>query len=68
MRINIKLKQVLSENDMSQHKIADITGIRQATINAMCRNRVSHIPLNNLAALCEALECNITDILELEPE
>lgn len=68
MKITIDLNRLLQENNLSQHKISAMTGIRQATINAMCRNQISHIPLNNLAVLCEVLNCEITDILKLEKE
>lgn len=68
MKIIIKLDQMLMEKSMSQHKLANLTGIRQPTINAMCRNESVHIPLNNLAKICEVLECEITDVLQLIKE
>lgn len=68
MKIIIKLSELLSEKGISQHKLADLTGIRQPTINTMCRNESAHIPLKNLAIICEILECEITDVLELVKE
>jgi len=68
MKIIIKLDKVLAEKGLSQHKLANLTGIRQPTINEMCRNQSLHIPLKNLAKICEVLECEISDMLELKKE
>ncbi|MBO0586103.1 helix-turn-helix transcriptional regulator [Sporosarcina sp. E16_8] len=68
MRINIILGELLIEKGMSQHELSRRTGIRQPSINEMCRNQTQRLPLNNLAAVCEVLECEISDILILEKE
>lgn len=66
MRIYIKLDKLLSEREMSQHELSRLTGIRQASINEMCRNQTSRLPKKNLAKICEVLNCELTDILELK--
>jgi putative transcriptional regulator len=53
---------------MSQHELSRRTGIRQPSINEMCRNQTVRLPLDNLAKICEVLECEITDIIELQKE
>lgn len=68
MRILIILDKVLSERNMSQHELSRLTGIRQPTINAMCQNKTKSLPLVNLAKICEVLDCEITDIIELKEE
>lgn len=68
MRIVIKLSDLLEEHNMSQHELSRLTGVRQPTINAMCRNQTKRIPLDNLANICEVLNCDISDILELTKE
>lgn len=68
MEIIINLDHLLSKKDMSQHELSRLTGIRQPTINQMCRNQTVQIPLENLAKICEVLECEITDVLELKKE
>jgi len=65
MKVVIKLDQLLQERSMSQHELSRITGIRQPSINDMCRNQTVRLPLDNLAKICEALNCEINDILEL---
>lgn len=65
MKIIIKLDQALLKKEMSQHELSRLTGIRQPSINEMCRNQTVRLPLDNLAKICEVLECDITDILKL---
>lgn len=66
MKIIIKLDELLTEREMSQHELSRLTGIRQASINEMCRNQTVRLPLKNLAKICDVLNCEITDILELQ--
>jgi putative transcriptional regulator len=66
MKVIIKLDKVLAEREMSQHELARLTGIRQPSINEMCRNQTSRLPLQNLAKICEVLNCELTDILEMQ--
>ncbi|MBT2215824.1 helix-turn-helix domain-containing protein [Virgibacillus dakarensis] len=68
MKIIIKLDQMLTERNMSQHELSRLTGIRQPSINEMCRNQTVRLPLDNLAKICDVLECEIQDILKLGPE
>lgn len=68
MKIIIKLDVMLSKIGMSQHELSRLSGIRQPSINEMCRNQTIRLPLENLAKICEVLDCKITDILELQKE
>lgn len=66
MKVVITLDEILFKKNMSQHELSRLTGIRQPSINEMCRNQTVRLPLANLAKICEVLECDITDILRLE--
>ncbi len=65
MKIVIKLDKLLANREMSQHELSRLTGIRQPSINEMCRNQTARLPLDNLAKICDTLNCEITDVLEL---
>lgn len=65
MKVLITLSELLDQRKMSQHELARLTGIRQPSINEMCRNQTARLPLQNLAKICEVLNCDITEILEL---
>ncbi|MEK4403424.1 helix-turn-helix transcriptional regulator [Sporosarcina sp. FSL K6-6792] len=68
MAVRIHLQRLLDEKDISQRKLAELTGIKQPTINKMCQNTLLHFPLDSLEKICIVLECEITDILELKKE
>jgi putative transcriptional regulator len=65
MNVIIKLDKLLQDRDMSQHELSRLTGIRQPSINEMCRNQTIRLPLSNLAKICEVLNCEISDVIEL---
>lgn len=64
--IVIRLVELLDEIPMSQHELSRLTGIRQASINDMCQNKTRRLSLDNLAKICKALDCDITDVIELK--
>ncbi|MBD1379235.1 helix-turn-helix domain-containing protein [Metabacillus arenae] len=68
MKIVIHLDNMLEKNNMTQRELARKTGIRVPSINEMYHNQTIRLPLDNLAKICEALQCEITDILELVKE
>lgn len=68
MKVYIKLDKILTDREMSQHELSRMTGIRQPSINEMCRNQTVRLPLDNLAKICDVLKVDIPDILELRKE
>lgn len=68
MFVNIKLAKILEERRISHRELSRMTGIRHPSISEMCNNKTERLPLKNLAAICNVLECEITDILELQKE
>ena len=66
MTVRINLAGLLEKQNMSQRELARLTGIRLASINEMCNNETSRLPLDNLAKICETLSCKISDVLKLE--
>jgi len=68
MKVKIKLDLLLDQKGITQRALSRLTGIRHVSINEMCNNQTQRLPLDNLARICEVLECDISDILELVPE
>jgi putative transcriptional regulator len=68
MKIVILLDQLLSKRNVTQRELARLTGIRPPSINEMYHNQTVRLPLENLAKICEVLECEIVDILQLVKE
>lgn len=68
MRVAIQLDKLLSQRNMTQRELARVTQIRVPSINEMYHNQTIRLPLDNLAKICVALNCEISDILKLEKE
>lgn len=61
--IKIMLAERLAERGLTQADLARATGIRAATINDLYHNRARQISIKNLNAICEALLCDLPDLL-----
>lgn len=63
MTIRILLSKKLGELRWTQADLARKTGIRPTTINEMYHEIIERINLEHLDLICEALECELSDIL-----
>ena len=65
--IRILLSARLGERRLTQADLARMTGIRAATINEYYNELTSKISLDHFDLICEALDCDLSDLLVLEP-
>lgn len=65
-KLVVDLKGYLDKIGMSQRKLSEKTGIRFATINDICRGLVSYIHQDNIALICQVLDCSPWDFIRLE--
>lgn len=65
--IRIKLSRILGEKRYSQADLARMTGIRPATISELYNDFAARINLEQLDKICEALRCDVADIIVREP-
>lgn len=65
--IKIHLSKLLGIKRWTQADLARVTGIRPATISEMYHELIERINVDHLDKICEALECNVEDILEHIP-
>lgn len=66
--ILFRLSDILADLCMSQKELAEITGIRPATINDFCHGRTKRFNVEYLDRICKALDCTTEDILEYVPD
>ena len=66
IRIRIKLSRLLGDRRMKQKELAKLTGIRNATINNYYLENTDRVSLMFIAMMMEALDCELTDLLEAE--
>lgn len=67
MAIKILLSTRLGERRWTQADLARKTGIRPTTINEMYHEICERVNLEHLDLICEALQCDLTDILKYVP-
>ena len=65
--IRILLSARLGERRWTQADLARKTGIRPATINDIYHEMAERVNLEHLDKICEALECDLSDIIIREP-
>lgn len=66
-KIKIRLNEVMQERGLTQTKLAEITGVRQAAISEMSRNIREQINLRTLEKIAEKLEIDdITELIRIE--
>jgi len=65
--IRILLSTRLGERRWTQADLARITGIRPTTINELYHEITERVTLEHLDLICEALDCDLHDIIIRDP-
>ena len=67
MRISYKpLWKLLIDKEMKKKDLCEIAGISPASVTKMGKG--GHVTTETLEKICLALECSVTDIVELVPD
>lgn len=62
----IKLKDTLSSKGKSIYWLSNKTGIAASTLSRLCNYKTTGVQFSVLDKICQALDCEISDILEHE--
>lgn len=65
--VRILLSARLGERRLSQADLSRMTGIRKNTISELYNEIATRVSLDHLDLICEALDCDLTDLLVLQP-
>lgn len=65
--VRILLSKLLGERRWTQADLSRATGIRAATINEYYHELAERVTLRHLELICEALDCDLSDLLVLTP-
>ena len=66
-KVKIKVKELLEERNITQKKLAQISGIRESTISDIVRGTRTVINFEHLSKIAEALEIdNISQLIDFE--
>ena len=66
--VKINLRRLLAEKSMTQSELAALTGIRPSTICDICNNTCSFLKIDNIDKICEALGCEIQELISVFPQ
>lgn len=66
--IRLKLKETLDNAGISRYALAQKTGISFQIIDKYYKNKANRYDKFTLSKICNALSCDISDILELTDE
>lgn len=68
-RVEVRLKEVLTERNIEQKQLAEMTGLTERTISELCTNKVKRVPKDAIERIVMALEISdINDIITLVNE
>lgn len=62
MALKIKVSEWLGKKKMTQKQLAEITGIRPATISSLYHETTKRIDVEHIEKLCEAFDCQPGDL------
>lgn len=66
-KVKLKVKELLEERNITQEKLAQISGIRESTISDIVRGTRTVINFEHLSKIAEALEIdNISQLIDFE--
>ena len=65
--IKIHLSRILGEKRWTQADLSRRTGIRPTTISEIYNEIIERINVDHLDLICEALDCEVSDLLEYKP-
>lgn len=64
-RIVCTLDDVLRDRGMTLTELADRVGVTIVNLSVLKNNRAKAVRFSTLTAICEALDCEVADVLKL---
>lgn len=65
--IKIKLDDLIKEKGISKNKLTKRAEMERTQLNNFCKNKITRLDTDVLARICNALNCEISDLLEFVP-
>lgn len=66
--MKVILKETLEKKNITQYQLSKMTGITAGNLNNLCNNKTSSIQFAVLDKICSALDCEVSDVLQIEKE
>lgn len=66
--ITVNLNVMMAKRKISLGELCEKVGITAANMSILKNNKAKAIRFSTLDAICRALDCDVADILEFDPE
>jgi putative transcriptional regulator len=66
-RIHCRLDELLTERGMTLTRLSELVGVSIVNLSVLKNDRARAIRFSTLTAICEALECQVGDLLVVAP-
>jgi putative transcriptional regulator len=66
--IMVNLDVMMAKRKMSLNELSEKVGITLANLSILKNNKAKAIRFSTLEAICDALQCNVEDILEYKKD
>ena len=62
--VGIKLKKILKENEITQYRLSQLSGVPESTISTIIRGKNKTIELSTLYDICSGLNMELSTFFE----
>ncbi len=66
-RIHCRLDELLAERGMTLTKLSELVGVSLVNLSVLKNDRARAIRFSTLTALCDALQCEVGELLVVRP-
>ncbi len=66
-RIHCRLDELLADRGMTLTRLAEIVGVSLVNLSVLKNDRARAIRYSTLTAICDALECEVGELLVVRP-
>ena len=66
-RIHCRLDELLAERGMTLTRLSELVGVSLVNLSVLKNDRARAIRFSTLTAICDALDCQVGDLLVVRP-
>lgn len=64
--LHLRIIELLEEKKISKTRICNDLNLQRGNFNRYCRDEFQRVDANLIVRLCEYLECDVADLLEIK--
>lgn len=64
--IKVNIKYILEKKNMTMYALSKLINVSPNNLNKLVKNETNSIRFDTLEKICDALDCDISDVLKIE--